>query len=243
MAGGLSAQESDDRLSPSRFKPQSQVLFIDPASLPLPAVKGEVSDSSKPPADVKSDMKTPEAPIPWFETGKASWYGGKFQGRLTANGEIFDTHKLSAAHKTLPFNTVVRVTNLDNGKSVVIRINDRGPFVEGRIIDLSQAAAKELDMVNTGVANVGLEIVTMGDGKTYHKTTAKNYTIQIASFSDLSNADDLIQKLTANGMSAGTEKAGVYTRVVVSAIHEADLETVKTKLTEMGINGFIVRCE
>jgi len=94
-----------------------------------------------------------------FEVGTASWYGGKFQGRKTANGEIFDTNKFTAAHRALPFHTEVRVTNLENGKSTVVRINDRGPFVQGRIIDLSRAAAEELDMIHSGTARVRLEIV------------------------------------------------------------------------------------
>ena len=91
--------------------------------------------------------------------GIASWYGPPFHGRLTANGEIYDMSKLTAAHKELPFNTRVRVTNLDNGKSVVVRINDRGPFVKGRIIDLSKEAARMIDMVNAGISVVELSIL------------------------------------------------------------------------------------
>lgn len=88
------------------------------------------------------------------ETGMASYYGGKFIGRPTASGEIFDATKLTAAHKKLPFGTKVKVTNLSNNKSVIVRINDRGPFVAGRIIDLSEAAAKKIDMISKGVVKV-----------------------------------------------------------------------------------------
>jgi rare lipoprotein A len=88
------------------------------------------------------------------QTGIASYYGGKFIGRPTANGEIFDATKLTAAHKILPFGTMVKVTNLTNHKSVFVRINDRGPFVAGRIIDLSEAAAKKIDMIQAGVQKV-----------------------------------------------------------------------------------------
>lgn len=91
--------------------------------------------------------------------GLASYYADKYQGRKTANGEIFDTAKLTAAHKTLPFGTRVRVTNLDNGKSVDVRINDRGPYVAGRVIDLSPAAARKLDMLRAGVVRVKLDIL------------------------------------------------------------------------------------
>ena len=92
-----------------------------------------------------------------IQTGKASYYADKFNGRKTANGEIFSNSKLTAAHKTLPFGTRVRVTNLRNGKSVKVRINDRGPFVAGRMIDLSKEAAKKMDMVNSGIGNVKIK--------------------------------------------------------------------------------------
>jgi rare lipoprotein A len=91
--------------------------------------------------------------------GKASWYGPQFHGRMTANGEIFDSNELTAAHPNLPFGTKVKVTNVINGRSVIVRINDRGPFVKGRIIDVSAGAARLLNMINTGVASVQLEIL------------------------------------------------------------------------------------
>lgn len=100
----------------------------------------------------------------YTERGLASWYGKKFHGRRTANGERFDMHRPSAAHKTLPFGVSVRVTNLDNGRKIVVRINDRGPFVEGRIIDLSKAAAKKLGMIEAGVVPVKIEVVDLGPG-------------------------------------------------------------------------------
>ena len=89
-----------------------------------------------------------------IESGKATYYADKFEGRKTANGEIFDQSKNTAAHKTLPFGTKVTVVNLNNGKKVKVRINDRGPFVTGRIIDLSKKAAKKIDLLTAGVANV-----------------------------------------------------------------------------------------
>ena len=90
------------------------------------------------------------------ESGVASYYAHKYHGRTTASGERFNMNDMTAAHKTLPFGTRVRVTNVSNGKSVTVRINDRGPFVKGRVIDLSLAAAKKLDMVNAGLAEVQL---------------------------------------------------------------------------------------
>ena len=93
-------------------------------------------------------------------SGVASWYGGRFHGRKTANGERYDMHKLTAAHKTLPFGTKVRVTNSRTGQSVVVRINDRGPFVGSRVIDLSRGAASAVGMIEAGVARVKLEILS-----------------------------------------------------------------------------------
>lgn len=97
--------------------------------------------------------------------GEASYYAHKFHGRKTANGEIFDMHAMTAAHKTLPFGTLVRVTNLANQKSVEVRINDRGPFVRNRIIDLSLAAATKLDMLKSGTAHVRVEILRSTESK------------------------------------------------------------------------------
>ena len=94
-----------------------------------------------------------------YQTGIASFYGGKWHGRKTANGEIFNTNSLTAAHKTLPFNTRVKVTNLSNGKSVIVRINNRGPYIKGRIIDLSTAAFTSIESRNKGITRVKLEIV------------------------------------------------------------------------------------
>lgn len=101
--------------------------------------------------------------------GVASWYGDRFHGRRTANGESFDMHKMTAAHKTFPFNTVVRVVRKDTRQDVIVRINDRGPFSKGRVIDLSKAAAGEIELIRTGTADVELEVLQWGDGKTYPK--------------------------------------------------------------------------
>lgn len=95
-------------------------------------------------------------------SGNASWYGGKYHGRKTASGEIFNKNGMTAAHPSLPFGTRVKVTNVANGKSVIVRINDRGPFVPGRKIDLSYAAAKLIGMIERGVAEVNLDIIKPG---------------------------------------------------------------------------------
>lgn len=100
------------------------------------------------------------------QTGKASFYADKFDGHPTASGEKYRHNKLTGAHKTLPFGTVVRITNLANDQSVEVTINDRGPYVDGRIIDVSKSAAEKLGFINKGLAEVRLEVIDPGDGKT-----------------------------------------------------------------------------
>jgi len=104
--------------------------------------------------------------VGYEESGMASWYGRKFHGHLTSNGEIYDMFALSAAHKTLPIPSFAEVTNLDNGKSVIVRINDRGPFHEGRIVDLSYAAAAMLDYADIGTARVNVRAIVPSRGTT-----------------------------------------------------------------------------
>ncbi len=101
--------------------------------------------------------------------GVASYYADDFHGKQAANGERFDMNALTAAHRTFPFGTLIRVTNLSNVKVVVVRVNDRGPFIEGRLIDLSLKAARDLDMIGKGTARVRLEVVKWGDGTLYHR--------------------------------------------------------------------------
>ena len=120
--------------------------------------------------------------------GIASWYGPDFDGNKTSSGESYDMHDLTAAHKTLPMNTVLKVTNLNNGKSVVVRVNDRGPFVKDRIIDLSYGAAKKLGMLDTGTAPVEIEVLGFDNyisslqGVPKPKVVLKNFAVQIGAF-------------------------------------------------------------
>jgi rare lipoprotein A len=118
-----------------------------PVSAPVPA-------PSTPPL---VEVAGAHLPVQATQEGTASWYGARFHGRLTANGEIFDKHELTAAHPTMPLPSLARVTRLDTGASVIVRINDRGPFIEGRVIDLSRAAAEALDFVELGLAEVRIE--------------------------------------------------------------------------------------
>jgi rare lipoprotein A len=154
---------------------------------------------------VSARRATPPIPRPigWTETGLASWYGAPYDGRPAASGEIFDTHRLTAAHRTLPFDTWVEVTNLENGKCVRVRINDRGPFVDGRIIDLSLAAADTIDVVRPGVVRVRLKVVRPpaqddpevaeprpeGAVEAHVATATGEFAVQAGAFSDSARAD------------------------------------------------------
>ncbi|RPJ09399.1 MAG: septal ring lytic transglycosylase RlpA family protein [Spirochaetaceae bacterium] len=169
------------------------------------------------------------------EEGFASWYAGKFQGRQTASGEIFDTEKYTAAHKTLQFGTMVRVTNLDNQKSTVVRINDRGPFVQGRIIDLSRVAAQDLDMLKTGIARVSVEVVKS-------PSQAAFCQIQVASFKDHENAKRLGRTLNLKGYSVVYEIASAGNlRVIMEAVPAEKLAEAKALLASLGFSNVIVR--
>ncbi len=146
------------------------------------------------------------------QIGLASWYGDEFHGRKTANGEIYDMYAMTAAHKTLPFNTYVKVKNLENGQKQDVRINDRGPFVRGRIIDLSYAAANKLGIVGPGTAKV--EIVALGkftipptkkdEPQTYEPVDYQkgNFTFQVGAFLERQNAERLKAKLAETHTNA-----------------------------------------
>tara|TARA_B100001123_G_C15021441_1_gene911652 strand:- start:324 stop:791 length:468 start_codon:yes stop_codon:yes gene_type:complete len=118
--------------------------------------------------DGKSDSNKSTKKYKNVYFGVSSWYGKDFHGKLTANGEVYDMYGVTAAHKELPLNTVARVTNIDNGKNIILRINDRGPFVKGRILDCSMGAAKKLGFYNAGTANVKIEIIELGDNEYMH---------------------------------------------------------------------------
>lgn len=143
-----------------------------------------------------------ELPKSYREKGRASWYGKKFHGRRTANGEVYDMFKMTAAHKTLPLPSYARVTNKNNGRSVVVRINDRGPFHPGRIVDLSYAAAARLDLLHHGSAAVDLEVLTPQQGKsTTESTNGKPRYLEVGRFADPIEAVALRDKLARLGFS------------------------------------------
>ena len=137
-------------------------------------------------------VKRPPA-APLVQYGWASWYGREFHGRPTSGGEIYDMYQLTAAHRTLPLGTRVMVTHMKTGRSVLVRINDRGPFVEGRIIDLSYAAARNLDMINEGVIWAKVEV--LGENLPQTLPVGGPYAVQVGSFASRDNARKLAHTL------------------------------------------------
>jgi rare lipoprotein A len=139
----------------------------------------------------------------YVEEGTASWYGPDFHGGRTATGETYDMHAMTGAHPTLPLPTWVRVTNLENGRSVVVRLNDRGPFARGRIIDLSRAAAEQLDMIRAGTARVEVRSLAGGDAAAAGALPAAYYA-QAGAFASRENAEALADRLRDAGIEGVT---------------------------------------
>jgi rare lipoprotein A len=178
-----------------RQPPPAQPSETPPASAEAAKKSTDVSETPPGVAPPPKRSKTvlPSASTGYTEEGNASWYGIPFHGRHASNGEIYDMYKLTAAHRTLPFETMVRVTNLSNGKSTVVRITDRGPFVDNRIIDLSLAAAREVDSVGAGVVPVRVEVLSSGVDP-----TTGFFTVQVGAFRDRANAEHLRDRLGAS---------------------------------------------
>lgn len=176
------------------------------------------------------------------EEGVASWYGPAFHGKKTANGEIFNTNSYTAAHKTLPFNSILKVISLENGKYTFVRINDRGPFVSDRIIDLSFVAATELDMIKKGTMKVKIILVQKGDNKYYKFSNNEKYKIQIASFSSLDKAYEFINKFKEFINSLDIEEANIgkkVYRVIIDNLNYFEYQSTRVCLHKLGIDEYI----
>jgi rare lipoprotein A len=166
-----------------------------------------------PPTEPEGKTAPPASREPLFtETGIASWYGHPYHGRIAANGERYDMEQLTAAHRTLPFDTWVRVVNLLNEKAVDVRITDRGPFIDGRIIDLSRAAARTIDLIGPGTAKVRLEITSIPS-----TVTAGVYAVQVGAFREQENAERARVRMAAKyGSAKIVVREGLW-RVLVGA--------------------------
>jgi len=187
------------------------------------------------------------------QRGVASWYGRKFHGRKTSSGEIYNMYAMTAAHKTLPLPSLVRVENLENGRSVVVKVNDRGPFVDDRIIDLSYAAAEKLDMVGPGTARVEISVVEAAErnaGRPVVRTIALSENvaadvplyIQMGSFGSVVNAQNLVRELhganeTTAAMTRLETDGGHFYRVRVGPLFDIDeANAVVLRLNNKGFN-------
>ncbi len=195
----------------------------------------------------------------FVQFGKASWYGKKFHGRPTASGEIFNMYQKSAAHKTLPMGTYVKVTNLSNRKHIIVRINDRGPFVKERAIDLSYTAAKEIDLIGPGVTDVKIVALGMEVGKFESERGFKplvklkdpkkgEFSVQIGAFKDKENALKIADRLKVLFDYVNITKYVDKNRKTFFRIHVSKSKTltqagtVEKRLEDMGFTGaFIVR--
>jgi len=180
-----------------------------------------------------------------IESGVSSWYGPNFNGRLTANGETFDMNGISAAHRTLPFNTEVIVVNQDNGKSIRVRINDRGPYAKDRIIDLSKGAAQAIGMIGPGTANVKLYLVK-GDLKNSRVTDLKvpTYTVQLGSYNDLAPAQTQARKIKGSRVETLNLDSGTVYRIYFGIYKDRNkAEKEMRSLKRKGHNGFVKQIE
>lgn len=174
-----------------------------------------------------------------IDSGVASWYGPNFHGKLTANGEIYDQNELTAAHRTLPFNTVVMVTNLDNGKSVTVRINDRGPYANNRIIDLSHEAARRIDMIGPGTANVRVQLVS-SEAPVSRRQGPELFAVQLASYTSKSQADEFARTVRGAYVQSARVDRMTYYRVYVGKFRDReDAARLQRDLERQGHNGFV----
>ena len=171
----------------------------------------------------------------------ASWYGPGFHGKRTSSGEVYDQNDLTAAHQTLPLGTRVVVTNLQNGRAVDVRINDRGPFAKGRTIDLSYAAARSIGLVGPGTAQVRIEVL----GAERPQLASAAYTIQVGAFTDRDNAarlkGTLDKRFDGVYVAAQNGEAGPYYRVRVGRFKQRDQAvTFARSVTPLGLSAIIV---
>jgi rare lipoprotein A len=194
----------------------------------------------------KKTAPAPFAPSPgWSESGVASWYGDPYHGRRAANGEVYDMAQLTAAHRTLPFGAIVLVTNLKNQKEVEVRITDRGPFVDGRIIDLSRGAAEAISMIGPGTAPVRIQLMRYGAARL--DPAAGTYAVQVGAFSSRANADELSRRLASQYDPVEVvrrEGSRAPWRVLVGRkTEQGDAETLAATLRREYKDVFVVRRE
>jgi rare lipoprotein A len=200
------------------------------------------SVSSTPTRTQTQTQLPPATPGEYVEQGTASWYGAPFNGHRSANGEIYDMYQPTAAHRTLPFNSMIRITNLNNGLQTTVRITDRGPFVQGRIIDLSYAAAQSISMIGTGTAPVRLELISGAD------PYIGNFSVQVGAFRVQDNAQRLQARLQQEYGLAMIQTYdspdGIFYRVRVGRLPSlAAAQQFASELHSAAFQTFVVRLD
>lgn len=192
----------------------------------------------------RAKRSSPAVKPGWKEEGIASWYGDPYHGRRAANGEVYDMEKLTAAHRTLPFETWVRVENLANGKEVNVRITDRGPFIDRRIIDLSRAAARKIDLLGPGTARVRIEVIRAPESEA---ASEGGFAVQVGAFREKRRAEETARRMRGqHGESRLVEREGQGTvyRVLVGRFPERlGAEELAARLRPEFPSAFVVRCD
>lgn len=208
-------------------------------------ISSRVVDPSEDPGYTEKRPE-PEAFNASIETGVASWYGPNFHGKMTANGEIYDMSALTAAHRTLPFNTFVQVENLDNSKSVIVRINDRGPFKDNRVIDLSKKAASKINMIGPGTANVQLYLVEGNPQQFRNKDlTVSTFTVQLGSYESRESAEEVAAKIEGARIEKFTFNDGqeVYRIFYGIFTDKENARKEQQRLQQRGLQGYVKQLE
>lgn len=178
-----------------------------------------------------------------IESGIASWYGPNFQGKKTANGERFNMNELTAAHRTLPFNSIVKVINSYSGNSVIVRINDRGPYAKDRIIDLSKKAAEEIGLIKNGTAAVKLLLLS-ADKKMPKNLKLPHYTVQVGSYKKYRDAKTFASKVDKSRIVKISIDDEIYYRIYIGLFTDKNnANKLKQSLEEKGIDGFVKQVE
>jgi rare lipoprotein A len=199
-------------------------------------------------AGCRKHVRTAKVPqIGGTETGIASWYGHPYHGRRAANGEIYDMERLTAAHRTLPFNTWVEVRNLTNDKRIEVRVTDRGPFIDGRIIDLSRAAARAIDMIGPGTARVRLTIIAPPRQVPAELAPVELFAVQTGAFQDRARAERLRSEMESRfGKARVVERPASPTLWRVLVGEEESMESATAlaqRIGETGAPAFVVRLD
>jgi rare lipoprotein A len=207
------------------------------SSPPPPKPPSDSASSSRPPAGGSGQLGEPV----WIETGVASWYGGNdgFEGKPTASGEIYDSSRLTAAHRQLPLGTIVDVQNVETSRTVRVRINDRGPFVKGRIIDLSRAAAQEIGVIGPGTANVRIALITRAADRE-PVAPPGGWAVQVGSFGEPERAHRHADRVRATGVAVYLQPFGGLSRVKVGPFDSRrKAEETLASLEQQGFEGIV----